>query len=389
MGRVSGYRKQITLYQRTADLIKQPPLRSSMDELPLDIVFDFFSRIPIEMLFRFRCVSKLWCNMIDHPSLAIMHITRATEGPTPLLLSDPMPGKSTMSIYLAREKGRTLETRVNPLVEFDLNSFHTEGSCNGLLYFAEFAGEGIVTLSNPLRREFQRLPPIKILSPNLRRFKTYGLGFDISTNTFKMICVFLVTLNSEASGYSLGTLVHTLKTSSWKEISEVPPYPIRGKPVFAYGALHWIVDPLFVSHNLIVSFDVGKEKFNSISLANFDSKDSNLFRLVDLNGDLGMTDLSSNEKIEIWVMKDYAKKEWVRKYIIYIGAPDGKPDNGHIEVVGLWKHGEILLRSSEGYFFYSKEKGLRYTQTSGIKLNSSVYIYRKSLVSLSKVMEVL
>ncbi|CAK9184367.1 unnamed protein product [Ilex paraguariensis] len=369
----------------TTDIINDHPSRICMDELPLDIVFNIFSRIPLKSLFQFRCVSRPWCNIIDHPYLANMHIEQVGDEPTPILVFDPRLTKSTMtmSLYLLKEKGETLETSENPLLEFDLKGYCFTGSCNGLQYFTEGGDEGCVIVSNPLREEFQRLPSIEIQCPNLPRWKTYGLGFDISTNTFKMICVFFRELNFGGSScYGLGTLVHTVGTNTWKEIDEVPTYPIYCTPVFAHGALHWLVDPFSDFDNFIVSFDVGKEKFDLIPYANLQSKDFRFFQLVDLNGDLGMTDLSYDTKIEIWVMKDYVPKKWVKEYILYIGAPCRRPDNRHFKVVGLWKNGGILLKSYEGYFIYNQETGL--TWYSYNRVNSSVYIHRGGLISLSK-----
>ncbi|CAK9160067.1 unnamed protein product [Ilex paraguariensis] len=364
-----------------------------MAELPLDIVFDILSRVPVKSLLRFRCVSEPWCNIIDQPHFASLQITRSSEEPTSLIVSEPTLRKSTLGLHPVKEKEGTFETSENPLVEFDLSMYHATGSCNGLFYFAEYYSEGLIIVSNPLKREVQRLPPApaKNIDTRLNFFKTYGMGFDNSTKTFKLVCVFFQERTFGPPRYRLGTLVHTLGTGSWREISQVPPYPICSKPVFAHGALHWIVHPYVRYHDttegMIVSFDLRKEKFSLPSHPNFHSKDCEFFQLVDLNGNLGMADLSCKSKIEIWVMKDFERKQWVREYRIEICAAEGRFDNRHIEVIGLWKHGDILMRSllrpSQGYFIYNQKTGLRSTNSSNdLRHRSTISSHRGSLIPL-------
>ena len=69
-----------------------------------------------------------------------------------------------------------------------------------------------------------------------------GLGFDVSTNTFKMVCVLSrgEFSKNETISKDLCTMVHVLgKDSSWRKIPQVPPYPTSGDGIFANGCLHW------------------------------------------------------------------------------------------------------------------------------------------------------
>ncbi|KAK9273620.1 hypothetical protein L1049_018430 [Liquidambar formosana] len=371
-----------------------------MDKLPIKIAFNIFSRLPIKSLLRSRCVSKPWCNIIDDPSLASLHLTRTVEDHTILVLDCPTHKKNATSLHLEVDSKKNMKASKNPIAELsDLNHYSLEGSCNGLLYFAKRNDQGGVIVLNPLTKQSTALPPATSHSP-WPHMKKYGLGFDYRTNTYKIVHVFFREL-SDWTSYSLGVEVHTLGTSSWREIGEIPPYPICGRPVFAQSALHWIVDPLFACDNLrgmIVSFDIEEEVFGSTPHPDFGWKTCDMFHLVDLRGFLAMVDLSSNRCIEIWVLKDYDKKEWVREYRINISAPMGRPDNGNFKVVGPREDGEILLSYNEEYFCYNpKTDKFWYIQTPGLIPDHAstsqyrhleVYSHRGSLVSCSRIMAV-
>ncbi|KAK9275442.1 hypothetical protein L1049_022707 [Liquidambar formosana] len=370
---------------------QQPP-RIGMDKLPLDVVFNIFSRLPIKSLLRSRCVSKHWRNIIEDPFLANLHLSRAVQEHTILALDHPTHRRKVTSLYLVKEDGnKNLKASKNPIAELsNSNNYSLEGSCNGLLYFAKPNERDGVILLNPLTGQNIMLPPATIPSP-CPHMKKYGLGFDPSTNTYKIVRVFFRN-QLDWKNYSLGVEVHTLGTNSWREIGEIPPSPMCGRPVSAYGALHWMVDPPFACDNLksmIVSFDIGKEVFSLTPHPDFGSKTCDMFQLVDFRGFLAMADLSSDSCILIWVLKDYDKKEWVEEFRIQIRPPMGRADNCSYNVVGPWKNGEILLSSSEGYFCYnSKTDNLRYIHTGGPFTDTttsevSIYSHRGSLVSCS------
>ncbi|MFS7926619.1 putative F-box domain-containing protein [Helianthus anomalus] len=48
-----------------------------MAEIPLEIMYDILSRMPVKSLARCRCVSKQWCNYINDSYLETMYAKRA------------------------------------------------------------------------------------------------------------------------------------------------------------------------------------------------------------------------------------------------------------------------------------------------------------------------
>ncbi|GJT86734.1 hypothetical protein Tco_1068451 [Tanacetum coccineum] len=110
------------------------------------------------------------------------------------------------------------------------------------------------------------------------RVESLGLGFDASTNTFKMVCVLRKDDKNPC------TMVHVLGTNTWREIPQVvPSCPIA--------------DKLFGSIN----------PPNKIGGGWIDDT-----QLVDLNGEVGyICNYIINNGIDVWVLK---QKEWTRLF---------------------------------------------------------------------------
>ncbi|KAK1372838.1 F-box domain-containing protein [Heracleum sosnowskyi] len=305
------------------------------------------------------------------------------EQETPLIIPEFTVSQRAVSFYAAcdNEEGRMIQAAKIPMAKFEVKG-SVCGSCNGLMYFAEFGGVRIV-VSNPLRSQFKILPSMSIGNYCPESDKAYGLGFDTSTKTFKMVCTIYEASTSRC------TLVHTLGTTSWREVSKVPsPYILYGEPVFVHGFLHWLAEPSSTSENCqgrIMAFDVSKETFKLIPHPEIClDKDRGQFRVLDIKGNLAMFDLSCNTKIDIWVVMDYDNKLWSRDYTVRIDTP--LPD--HMQVIGMWKQDEILLTNNQGYFSYSlKTDDLKYKHTSGFSSSEKVYTHRGSLISISDVLE--
>nr|POE69313.1 f-box protein [Quercus suber] len=345
-----------------------------MVHFPSDLHFDIVSRLPVKSLLRFKCVSQLWCNMIDDPSLAYMHLTRSVEEPKMLILDHQTKNPDTSRF--TEVAGGFLKADMKLVTKFAKSkACFLESCCNGLLCFAKNYDDRVLVLFNPLRQEVIALPPHRASYTSMSK---YGLGFDSSTNTYKVVRVF-----SRGGSFNMGADVYTLGTSSWRPISKGPLCRLAGRPIFACGALHWFVhhyvDRDALKGKYIVSFDVGKEEFGWISPPKFYSSS----HLLDLGGNLAMVDRSFDSHIEIWVMKEYKKKEWVKEYKIDIYPPLGISDSSLVEVIGLREFGEILLRNRESFITYNPKTGVkRYIEILGHDVE--VLYHMGSLLSISK-----
>ncbi|PON58759.1 F-box domain containing protein [Trema orientale] len=57
-----------------------------MASLPWDTIVNILSRLPVEDLLRYRCVSKRWCSLIDGPRFIKMHLDHSMETSSHLTL---------------------------------------------------------------------------------------------------------------------------------------------------------------------------------------------------------------------------------------------------------------------------------------------------------------
>ncbi|KAK6936957.1 F-box associated domain, type 3 [Dillenia turbinata] len=264
-------------------------------------------------------------------------------------------------------------------------------SCNALLCFKSCDDPWNVTVFDVLREKKFSIPNGEITRMRKGYTVKYGLGWDFACRIYKIVRVFV-----EHEGYSLVAEVQTLGTNSWREISnsKSPSYFLRGRPVFAFGALHWMAESLhendyFYEKPRIISFDIAEEKFYSTPTPEFGSGNAELFHLVDLGGNLAMVDCSSNAQIDIWVLKK--KDQWLKECKIGIKASN----SGQVEVIGLWKPDEVLLRCRSQYFSYNPIKDelkYRHNRIEGsIDPDTSILdicSHKLSLVSCTKFWEI-
>ncbi|KAF7130113.1 hypothetical protein RHSIM_Rhsim10G0008300 [Rhododendron simsii] len=121
-----------------------------LPELPVDVISEILSRLPVKSLLRFRCVGKSWCSLISDPQLS----------------------------------------RPISIGESDYRGFL--GSCHGLLGVDNYIdGELNLRLWNPSTRESKRIPEFILPTTNSgwtrrdRVFGEFGFGYDDSNDDYK------------------------------------------------------------------------------------------------------------------------------------------------------------------------------------------------------------
>ncbi|GKF67100.1 F-box domain containing protein, partial [Tanacetum coccineum] len=152
---------------------------------------------------------------------------------------------------------------------------------------------------HPLRKECYELPPFPLRFDRLMLRESCGLGFDTSTNTWKMLCVLLKEYapphKPDMVKNNLCTMMHVFGTNSWREIPQDPSYPITGKAVFANGCLHWLASYTDIKTEdggrPVIWFDVEKEEFGLIDppkrMCDLWGNYSYRYQVADLNGEVG------------------------------------------------------------------------------------------------------
>ncbi|XP_076883349.1 putative F-box protein At4g38870 [Bidens hawaiensis] len=256
------------------------------DQFPPDTIYQILSRLPIKSLARFRCISKSWLEYINDPYLETIHVE---EEPTPIMFqqhSHVHPNKEEkeyckISFLRAKQLGTsTVKFRKEPVLQFCYTDRNAEtlvlGSCNGLILVRYDENHLSLALINPLTKRRYNLPPVTVNYDFGNWFyplRGTGIGFDDSINTLKTVCIILKgrlhdhPLDVNLAREQLCTVVHDSRTSSWREIAQVPAYPVYGEGVFAHGRLHWQVLSVWVSPEegkKVVWFDVKMEEFGLI-----------------------------------------------------------------------------------------------------------------------------
>ncbi|KAE8724386.1 hypothetical protein F3Y22_tig00010533pilonHSYRG00280 [Hibiscus syriacus] len=288
----------------------------------MDVITDIFNRLPVKSLVRFKALSKACSSLIDDPDFIKDHLSRSIKT------------RSNLNIIL---KGLHLYS-----VEFDYldnavpldyplsSGARTEvfGSCNGILTFS--LSDKNLAYYNPSTRQFRRLPVSEIDPPSGESCKSgyifYGFGLDVKTNDYKVLrmATFNKTDDEENESYYFDyeVKVYSLKNNSWSKITKLPFYlrfmfqffyhllHRRGYGVLAGGVLHWVMPPRieFGMRNTIVGFDLGTEEFIEVPQPNCADK-SYLLDVGVLEGRLCAVCNYDQEKIDVWLMKEYGVKE--------------------------------------------------------------------------------
>ncbi|PWA76164.1 F-box domain-containing protein [Artemisia annua] len=330
-----------------------------MDGKPL---FDILSKLPSKSLLRFRCVSKLWREYIDDSYFVSIHDKQVIEDPTPVLfyIKDSELEKTvcfhtlesdTISTHVLKAKTKVPVFEFvakKPLYEFGPCLTEFVCSCNGLVLIETDETDDQdetdmpnFTVIHPINKQCYVLPKLP-----LRLFNrgSCGLGFDSSTNTFKMVCVYNPHTYWKRDQC---IMVHVFGTNSWREIPKVPPnYHMYGEAIFAHGCLHWFS---YDDHKeedgarQVIWFDVKNEEFGSIKPPKTISKPSERKfyhplndHLVNLDDQVGYFD---SKTTKVWVLNH--KKEWV----LHCDFEDHEFPYGFIKVLGcLNKAGDILIK---------------------------------------------
>ncbi|XP_076935782.1 F-box/kelch-repeat protein At3g23880-like [Bidens hawaiensis] len=352
-----------------------------MAELSSKNIHDIFSRMLVKSLARFRCVSKQFRNYINDPYLETLHAKQATSSTDSMLImfhqfASDLPNSQCIINFLEHKEetgGCTQEvTKKPPVMDFMCLKLRSNviilGSCNGLLYSSQRRHRDAINLVviNPLRKECHELPPMKATFHYVNKQKRSrgidleessrlcieepsGLGFDESTNTFKMACVALRKQdkppNFDQLEEDLCTMVHVLGTDSWRKIPQVPSFLITGEGVFLKGCLHWLISDAYDDDReaylgrTVITFDTAKEEFGVINPPQ-ELPTSGWVReqLVDLHGELGYVYQIVNRGVEVWVLKE-------RGWVLHCQFEHEPPLlYGFVKVLGLWnENGDVLM----------------------------------------------
>lgn len=234
--------------------------------LPPEILCEILSRLPIESILRCRSVCKKWNLLPQDPYFINLQLNRTNNQiPRSILKSNKVGLNNLLLLDTERCYIRKIPFKKMQLPsysKFMLQNLQLMCSCNGLLCLASPSRQDPLIIVNPILRESVILPPagrIKDLASQI------GFHFDPSSGRYKVVRAYRNIDDRERSKFEM----ITLGESSWRELS-APCVPLelhcRGA-VYWNGAFHWKIDDKDnrSGFNSILSFDIGDEKFYTIS----------------------------------------------------------------------------------------------------------------------------
>ncbi|KAA8516860.1 hypothetical protein F0562_017322 [Nyssa sinensis] len=290
-----------------------------MSELPADVVTDILSRLPVETLLRFRCVSKPWCALIDSSDFIKFHLKRSieTKNNLSIVLGD-VNGLYTINFEWLDEA-----VKLDSPIEFKDCEIEVSGSCNGLLCLSNI--EQDIVLWNPSTRKCKKLPVAPIEFPrgfsilDTCPFIVYGFGHDVVNDEYKVVRMVQYYVQDNDS-FDSEVKVYNLKSNSWRRIPDFPYYLCHDEVngILAGGALHWVVrrKPKPATANLIAGFDIGTEEYRLVPQPEYENKKF-LMNIGVLGECLCILCNYYLVGVDIWVMKEYGVKEsWTKLFSV-------------------------------------------------------------------------
>ncbi|XP_059670779.1 F-box protein CPR1-like [Cornus florida] len=320
-----------------------------MVAIPLEVIADILSRLPVKPLLQFRCVSKSWCALIDSPHFIKSHLNRSIETNTNrrLIFSD----FDLFSIDLDSPDDDWLALD-HPLKNEEATI--VIGSCDGLLCLCESWKD--ITLWNPSTRKHHKLPvtPIEFSRKGWRSDDSrYGFGYDSVSDDYKVVKITLYHFEDDVDSFDSEVEVYSLKSNRWRRIQAFPYYLLyRGRnAIFTNGALHW-VGCESDSTKLIAALDLGVEEYRLVAQPDYSDKEFKMNVAV-LGGWLCVL-CHYHSFCDLWVMKEYGVKEsWTRLFSVSMPKISFSPFDIVRPLAFSRSGGEvILLQGGERFVWY-------------------------------------
>uniref|UniRef100_A0A803MFU1 F-box domain-containing protein n=2 Tax=Chenopodium quinoa TaxID=63459 RepID=A0A803MFU1_CHEQI len=277
--------------------------------LPMELVCNILSWLPIEDLLRFKSVCKRWRDEINSPYFINSHIRRIKNSNTSSLVIVFSPKYNILMSIDFHYPENTKVRPITPNIPLDRRPFLI-GSCIGLLCFTHLeysmskeSRSRRFSLYNPITGASKLIPKLESLNPNLRN----GFGYDCMSGDYKILCL----ATDQEDFMTTYTCVYSLKSNSWNVNMDEPcPYlcgniPWSSYMVFSNNALH------FIASEKLIAFDLASERFHEIPLPS-DQVISYIqqFELANLGGCLHLVTLT-----DIWIMKEYGvQQSWTKLF---------------------------------------------------------------------------
>ncbi|XP_004288838.1 PREDICTED: F-box/kelch-repeat protein At3g06240-like [Fragaria vesca subsp. vesca] len=239
--------------------------------LPPKIMLDIISRLPVKHVCQCKCLSRAWRSIPSDPDFVAKYNKDVFFQGRRLLFTvlydhwRPEIYSLNLEQFLNENQNVDVGGLAAPL-RFVFNHLPNHAldwfpfvhySCYALFLSQSYSGYSLI---NPVTKESNKLPEAPIWRRPMKPFSrhTYGVGFDHSTNEYKVI-------NGQDYGDGIVFSVYTLQTDSWRQIDGLFPYKALGYDgIVVNGAVHWLVRKVADRSLVIISFILAREEFSEI-----------------------------------------------------------------------------------------------------------------------------
>lgn len=326
--------------EKKKEIIREEKTKKEAEEhnfpdIPEEIVVDIRSRLPLQSLPRFACVSKQWHSWISD------FLAERIGGKMALVQSTLTSGTVTFHSIdkesHVKRVGRPWDKKIpwskNPTII---------GSCNGLLLMAVHDD---LFLWNPLTKYFKKVLSYAPLGDDGFRIAS-GLCYDSSTNEYKAVMVFSHE-NQDSNGQF--AVVGSFRSNNWRRVCF--PYHfdrVKSGPV-VNEHLHWHFPELSPR---IIYFNIQTNEFKELPMpepSRYLWSWNRIMGLGVLDGFLSFVrpENSSNTNLEVLAMKEFGIIEsWTTMFIISTSASRVLGNN--LVPFGYTKCGEVLMKVPDG-----------------------------------------
>ncbi|KAJ4845915.1 hypothetical protein Tsubulata_025763 [Turnera subulata] len=335
-----------------------------VNNLPIEIIANILSRLPIKNVVGCKIVCKSWRHLItSDPYFAKLHLSMP---PQQCLLLHPSPiprpddprsrrlykqnmidlssttsttttttGASSSSVAMTIEVGPKLDTR---------EKFKGDivGSCNGLICSAQDCEEELdidasgggnklgprlwFRVCNPITGEYI------VIESSVRRpkYDLYGYPrmefcYCPSSDQYKIM------VQRES-----GLMIHTLGSNLWRGVQDIPNQQSASKAASLNGALHWVFS---VTHRgvCVVALDIENEAVRFVIPAPPKIRGDHNVHASQLNVSVSrgwltlfpcrITQFERDEGngVDIWVMKEYGEvSSWTKQHVVLSSSLVGR-----------------------------------------------------------------
>ncbi|KAM3701312.1 hypothetical protein ACJW31_05G162300 [Castanea mollissima] len=307
-----------------------------MSHLPIEIISEILSRLPVKCLIRLLCISKSWYALIKHPDFIKLHLRRSIETTRDrtLILEKVTHGvpRSFFSVHFPTENHFDNAFKLyQPLYRRD-KLVHILDYCHGLVCIHHWTDE--IAIWNPLIRKYRVLPKEPISIPSCFTYyksNKIAFGYDLCNDDYKVLRV-TAFCNRGQPLEEFEVKVYSLRFHSWRKIEDQWPKKectISSNSVSLNGALHWLIaeDTPYDTDSLLgaeclLAFELATEKFRVFKIPVQQEVELGT-RLEVLKGQLCFIvspDLEAEieqDYNDVWLMKEYGEaSSWTRIYKI-------------------------------------------------------------------------